>query len=106
MTRQQVNGLLFFRGEARTCVGYNVNQTGARLYSDGLGLIPIDFYVSFDDLRTVGKCQLASRYRDDISVVFERWLDFDAKNFSIHYHRNQIVHPRETGGEIGSHHRG
>ena len=82
MIRQPVNGLLFFRGEARTCVGYIINQTNALLHSDGLGLLPIDFFVTFDDLRTVGKCRLASRYRDDISVVFERW--FDAKDFSIH----------------------
>ena len=82
MIRQTVNGMLFFRGEARTCVGYNVNQTSARLYSEGLGLLPIDFYVTFDDFLTVGKCRLASRYRDDISVVFERWAD--AKDFRVH----------------------
>ena len=61
MIRQPVNGLLFFRGEARTCVGYIINQTNALLHSDGLGLLPIDFFVTFDDLRTVGKCRLASR---------------------------------------------
>ena len=80
MIRQ--NGMLFFRGEARTCVGYNVNQTSARLYSEGLGLLPLDFFVTFDDFLTVGKCRLVSRYRDDISIVFERWVD--AKNFRIH----------------------
>ena len=82
MIRQTVNGMLFFRGEARTCVGYNVNQTNARLYSEGLGLLPIDFYVTFDDFLTIGKCRLASRYRDDITVVFERWAD--AKDFRVH----------------------
>jgi len=52
MSRQQVEGLLFFRGEVRTC-GYDVSSTSARLHSDGLRLLPIDFYVTFDDFLTV-----------------------------------------------------
>jgi len=80
MIRQ--NGMLFFGGEARTCVGYDVNQTSARLYSEGLGLLPLDFFVSFDDFLTIGKCRLVTRYRDDFSIVFERWVD--AKDFRIH----------------------
>ena len=75
MIRQQVHGLIFFRGEVRTCVGYDVNQTGARLHSDGLGLLPIDFYVTFDDFLTVGKCRLAWRWLDDVGVDFEGWVD-------------------------------
>jgi hypothetical protein len=75
MIRQPVNGLLFFRGEVRTCVGHDVNQTCARLHSDGLGPLPRDFYVTFDDFLTVGKCRLAWRNRDDIGVVFEGWVD-------------------------------
>ena len=75
MTTQTANGMLFFRGEARTCVGYNVSQASARLHSEGLGLLPNDFYVTFDGLLTIGKCRLASSYRDDISVVFEKWFD-------------------------------
>ena len=82
MNKQPVKGLLFFRGEARTCVGYNVKKTSARLFSDGLGVLPTDFYVTFDDFMTVGKCRLATRYRDDISVIFESWID--AKDFRIH----------------------
>ena len=80
MIRQ--NGMLFFGGEARTCVGYDVNQTSARLYSEGLGLLPLDFFVSFDDFLTIGKCRLVTRYRDDFSIVFERWVD--AKDFRSH----------------------
>jgi hypothetical protein len=75
MIGQTVNGLLFFRGEVRTCVACEVSQTWARLHSDGLGLLPIDFYVTFDDFLTVGKCRLSWRCRDDIGVVFERWID-------------------------------
>ena len=61
---------------------YNVNQISARLHSEGLGLLPIDLYVTFDDFIMAGKCRLASRYRDDIGVVFEMWVD--AKDFGIH----------------------
>ena len=39
------------------------------------GLLPTQFYVTFDNFLTVGKCRLAWRYQDDIGVVFERWLD-------------------------------
>ena len=75
MIGHRTRGLLFFRGEVRTCIGYDVSKSCARLHSDGLGLLPIDFYVTFDEFFTVGKCRLASRYRDDISVVFEQWVD-------------------------------
>jgi hypothetical protein len=51
------------------------SRTGAVVHSDGLGLLPIHFYITFDDFLTVGKCRLAWRCRDDIGVVFERWLD-------------------------------
>ena len=77
MTRPPDRGWLFFWGEARTCVGYDVSQTCARLHSDGLRLLPVDFYVTFDDFLTVGKCRLTWRYRDDIGVVFEGWVDED-----------------------------
>ena len=75
MIRQPLHGLLFFRGEVRTCVGYDVSQTCARLHSNELGVLPADFYVTFDDFLTVGKCRLAWRCEDDIGVVFERWAD-------------------------------
>jgi hypothetical protein len=75
MINQPLHGLLFFRGEVRTCVACEVSQTCARLHSDGLGLLPIDFYVTFDDFLTVGKCRLDWRYRDDIGVAFEAWVD-------------------------------
>jgi hypothetical protein len=75
MIGQQTRGLLFFRGEVRTCFGYDVSQTCARLHSDGLGLLPMDFYVTFDEFFTVGKCRLASRCGDDISVIFDGWVE-------------------------------
>jgi len=69
------HGLIFFRGGVRSCIGYEVSQTCARLHSGGLGLLPIDFYVTFDEFFTVGKCHLASRCGDDISVIFEGWVE-------------------------------
>ena len=76
MIEQSMDGLLFFRGarEVRECVAYDVIQTSARICSDGLGLLPIEFYVTFDNFRTVGRCRLIWRYRDDFNVSFERWL--------------------------------
>jgi hypothetical protein len=75
-----MDGLLFFRGgrEAHACVAYDVTQISARMHSAGLGLLPIDFYVTFDDFRTIGRCRLAWRHRDDIGVVFEEWADVRA----------------------------
>jgi hypothetical protein len=80
MIEQSMDGLLFFRGgrEVHACVAYNVTQISARMYSDGLGLLPIDFYVTFDNFRTIGRCKLAWRRRDHIGVVFERWVDVRA----------------------------
>jgi hypothetical protein len=76
MIKHHMDGLLFFGGgrELRI-VAYDVSRTNAVMHADGLGLLPISFYVTFDDFLTVAKCRLAWRYRDDIGVVFERWLD-------------------------------
>jgi hypothetical protein len=70
------DGLLLFEGgrEVRI-VAHNVSQTNALVHADGLGLLPIHFYITFDDFHTVGKGRLLWRYGDDIGVVFERWLD-------------------------------
>jgi len=76
MIKQSIDGLLFFgSGQEIRIVAYDVCRTGALVHADGLGLLPISFYVTFDNFHTVGKCRLAWRYRDDIGVVFERWLD-------------------------------
>ena len=80
MIEQSIDGLLFFRGgrEVHACIAYNLSQTSARMYSDGLRLLPIDFFVTFDNFRTIGRCQLAWRRQDHIGVVFERWVDIQA----------------------------
>jgi hypothetical protein len=76
MSKFYMDGLLFFEGgrELRI-VAYDVSRTNAQVHAVGLGLLPIHFYITFDDFLTVGKCRLAWRYRDDIGVIFERWLD-------------------------------
>ena len=72
-----MDGLLFFRGgrELHTCAAYNFTETGARIHSNRLRLLPINFYVTFDNFRTIGRCRLAWRYRDHVGVVFEKWID-------------------------------
>jgi hypothetical protein len=75
MIGQPVRGWLFFRGEARTCVAYEFSSTYARLHSEGLGLLPIDFDVTFDDFATVGRCRLIWRWQDDVGVIFGDWDD-------------------------------
>jgi hypothetical protein len=85
MIRHSTDGLLFFEGgrELRI-VAYDVSRTDAVVHADGLGLLPTHFYITFDDFLTVGKCQLAWRCRDDIGVVFERWLDIPASVSMLH----------------------
>jgi hypothetical protein len=77
MIEQSMDGRLFFRGgrELHVCMGYNITRHSARLYSDRLGLLPIDFYVTFDNFRTIGICRLAWRHRDHIGFAIEKWLD-------------------------------
>jgi hypothetical protein len=54
---------------------HDVSRTSALVHSEGLRLLPVHFYITFDDFLTVGRCQLAWRHGDDIGVVFERWLN-------------------------------
>ncbi|MGB7221660.1 MAG: hypothetical protein WBD49_04050 [Bradyrhizobium sp.] len=80
MIKHSTDGLLFFEGDREfRIVAYDVSRTGALVHSDGLGLLPIHFYITFDNFLTVGRCRLAWRYRDDIGVVFERWLDIQRR---------------------------
>ena len=76
MFKHSTDGLLFFGGgREKSIVAYDVSQTSAVVHSDGLGVLPMQFYVTFDDFLTVGKCRLTWRDRNDIGVVIERWLD-------------------------------
>jgi hypothetical protein len=59
MIKHPMDGLLFFDGRLEMpIVAYDVSRTSAVVHSDGLDLLPIDFYVTFDDFLTVGKCRL------------------------------------------------
>jgi hypothetical protein len=80
MIERSMDGLLFFRGgrDVHACFADNITEDGARIYSVGLGLLPINFYVTFDKFRTIGRCRLEWRYRDQIGVVFEKWIDVRA----------------------------
>ena len=76
MIRHSVPGLLFFNvGRELRIEAYDVSRTSAVVHADGLGLLPITFYLTFDDFLTVAKCRLLWRRRDDIGVDFERWID-------------------------------
>jgi hypothetical protein len=80
MSKVYMDGLLFFEGgrELRI-VAYDVSRTNAQVHAVGLGLLPIHFYITFlhhvrrlSDGRQMSTCM---RCRDDIGVIFERWLD-------------------------------
>ena len=59
MIKHSIDGLLFFdRGRELRIVAYDVSRTNALVHADGLGLLPIRFYVTFDYFLTVGKCRL------------------------------------------------
>ena len=76
MIKHSTKGLLFFDGDRELrIVAYDVSRTNAVVHADGLGLLPVHFYITLDDFLTVGKCRLLWRHRDDLGVVFERWLD-------------------------------
>ena len=71
-----VAGLLFFNvGRELRIEAYDVSRTNAVVHADGLGLLPINFYLTFDGFLTVAKSRLLWRRRDDMGVVFERWID-------------------------------
>ena len=76
MIKHSMDGLLFFDGGRKLRIeAYDLSRTNAQVHAEGLGLLPIHFYITFDHFLTVGKCRLLWRYRDDFGVVFERWLD-------------------------------
>ena len=84
MIQHFIDGLLFFEGGRDLHVlAWDVGRTSAHVHSDGLGLLPTHFYITFDDFRTVGKCRLAWRWRDDIGVIFESWLDIPPSVSSV-----------------------
>lgn len=96
MSKHSTDGLLFFDSSRELrIVAYDVSLTNAVVHADGLGLLPTHFYITLDDFLTVGKCRLLWRHRDDIGVVFERWLDI----------RQRIAVDQAGAGDCGDHRR-
>lgn len=93
MIKHSTDGLLFFEGRELSITAYGVSRTHAQIHADGLGLLPIHFYITLDGFLTVAKCRLVWRWRDDISVLFERWLDI----------RQRIALDQAGAGEAGDH---
>ena len=75
MIKHYTDGVLFYEGRELRIVAYDVSRTHAQVHGNGLGLLPIHFYITLDGFLTVAKCRLLRRWQDDISVAFERWLD-------------------------------
>ena len=94
MSKHSTTGLLFFdRGRELRIEAYDVSRTNARVHAYRLGLLPIHFYITLDNFLTVGKCRLVWRYRDDIGVAFERWIDI----------RQRIAAEQAGAGDCGGH---
>jgi hypothetical protein len=50
MIQHFIDGLLFFEGGRDLHVlAWDVGRTSAHVHSDGLGLLPTHFYITFDD---------------------------------------------------------
>lgn len=76
MAIAKADGLLFLDGgNEMRIAALEISLTDARVHVDGLGLIPINFYITFDGFLTVAKSRLVWRYRDDFAVIFKRWLN-------------------------------
>jgi len=82
MSKHPTDGVLFFGGQGLHVIAYDISLAGAVVHSDRLGLLPIDFYITFDDFETVARCRLAWRWRDDFGVVIDRWLDLRQRSAS------------------------
>ena len=96
MIKHYTEGLLFYdRGRERHIVAYDVSRTNAHVQADGLGLLPIHFYITLDNFLTVEKCRLLWRHRDDIGVAFERWIDIPQR----------IAADQAGAGDYGDHRR-
>jgi hypothetical protein len=64
--------LLFFnaQGGVRSCLVRDVTNVGAGIRVHDLSLVPLNFDLSFDNFRTIRKCQLIWRKSDFIGLAF------------------------------------
>ena len=67
------NAVLFFTGQAgvHSCCVRDVTNRGASIRLNGLNVLPINFDLSFDNFRTIRKCNLTWRDGDFVGVMFE-----------------------------------
>jgi hypothetical protein len=65
--------LIFFLGHptVHSCCVRDATNAGAGIRLNGLNILPSEFGVSFDDFRTMRRCQLIWRYGDFVGVSFE-----------------------------------
>jgi hypothetical protein len=67
-------GALLFFSEGSgvySCTVYDVTNSGARIQSQGLKIIPLEFALSFDNFRSVRMCRLVWRQGDLFGTAFE-----------------------------------
>jgi hypothetical protein len=76
-TRINRNALLFFRGQGTvfTCCVRDVTNSGAGIHLEGLNVLPVEFYLSFDRFRTARTCRLIWRDLDFVGAAFEDMTD-------------------------------
>jgi hypothetical protein len=67
------DALMFFRGNEtiHSCCIRNATSDGAGLRLSGLGIVPLEFDISFDRFRTMRKCRMIWRDGDFLGVAFE-----------------------------------
>ena len=73
-TRINRGALLFFSGKVGivSCCVRDVTNGGAGIRLDGLSVVPVNFYLSFDKFRTSRTCQMAWRDGDFIGVTLDQ----------------------------------
>jgi hypothetical protein len=71
-TKIAKGALLFFAGQAGvfSCTVRDVTNRGAGVRLEGLSVLPLEFDLSFDNLRTIRKCKMVWREGDFVGVHF------------------------------------
>ena len=65
------HALLFFAGQSGVhgCCVRDVTNQGAGIRLNGLNIVPLDFDISFDNVRNVRRCRLIWRDGDFVGVA-------------------------------------
>jgi hypothetical protein len=72
-TKIAKSALLFFIGQTgvRSCGVADITNVGARIRTQDLPALPLNFELSFDHFRTARKCRLIWRDGDFVGAAFE-----------------------------------